>query len=104
MKHIFIFSIKDIEIYKQTTGKMIEILEIKDSIRKFIADTAFVSEAEIMDETLIFAEGIFDSMGFLSLINFIEDNFEIKAEDAELLEDNFESIKAIASFIEHKQN
>jgi acyl carrier protein len=81
---------------------MVETLEIKESIKKFIAETAFVGIEEIKDDTLIFAEGIFDSMGFLSLINFIEDEYKIKAEDAELLEDNFESVTAIENFIIRK--
>lgn len=83
---------------------MIDSVEVKDRLRKFIAETAFVSEDTIKDETQIFDEGIFDSMGFLSLINYIEDNFQIKADDAELLEENFESIDAIAEFIEKKSN
>ncbi len=81
---------------------MVETLEIKESIKKFIAETAFVPVEEIKDETLIFTEGIFDSMGFLSLINFIEDEYQIKAEDSELLEDNFESVSAIENFISRK--
>ncbi|MBN2175632.1 MAG: acyl carrier protein [Bacteroidales bacterium] len=83
---------------------MIETAEIKDKIRKFIAETSFVPEEKVQDETLIFVDGIFDSMGFLSLINFIEDHFQIKAEDSELLEENFESVDAIANFIAKKQN
>ncbi len=83
---------------------MVETVEVKDKIRKFIADTAFVPEENVKDETLIFTEGIFDSMGFLSLINFIEDHFSIKAEDAELLEENFESVDAIANFVVKKSN
>ncbi|NOX47772.1 MAG: acyl carrier protein [Chlorobi bacterium] len=81
---------------------MIETLNVKESIKKFIAETAFVPVDEIKDDTLIFAEGIFDSMGFLSLINYIEDEYRIKAEDSELLEDNFESVSAIEKFIHRK--
>ena len=81
---------------------MIETIEIKNGIKKFIAETAFVPIEKIKDDTLIFDEGIFDSMGFLSLINFIEDEFQIKSEDAELLEENFESVNAIQKFIERK--
>ncbi|MCB0806746.1 MAG: acyl carrier protein [Bacteroidales bacterium] len=83
---------------------MIETVEIKNKIRSFIAETAFVSEDKINDNSLIFQEGIFDSMGFLSLINYIEDHFQIKADDAELLEENFESVEAIAEFIARKSN
>ena len=83
---------------------MVETIEVKNKIRKFIAETAFVPEEKIEDATMIFNEGIFDSMGFLSLINFIEDNFDVKAEDAELLEENFESVEAISAFVIRKAN
>jgi acyl carrier protein len=82
---------------------MENILEIKDRIRQFIVDTTFAPKDLVKNETLIFVEGIFDSMGFVSLINFIEESFSIKAKDSELLEDNFESINAIARFIESKK-
>lgn len=81
---------------------MIETITVKEQLKEFIVKTSFVSPDKVNDDTLIFTEGIFDSMGFLSLINFIEDNFSIKAEDSELLEDNFESITAISKYIEKK--
>ena len=75
---------------------------VKDQIRQFIVETTFAPAEQIKNETLIFVEGVFDSMGFVSLINYIEETFSIKAKDSELLEDNFESIDAIARFIESK--
>jgi acyl carrier protein len=75
---------------------MFDTAEAKEKVKKFIVETSYVPEDKVQDDTLIFVDGIFDSMGFLSLINFIEDNFEIKAEDAELLEDNFESVNAMS--------
>ncbi|MBV2247083.1 MAG: acyl carrier protein [Lentimicrobium sp.] len=83
---------------------MSDITQIKGQLKQFIAETSFVSIDKIKDDTLIFVEGIFDSMGFLSLINFVEDNFKIKAADSELLEANFESVEAIANFIQSKLN
>jgi acyl carrier protein len=83
---------------------MENIIEVKDKIRKFIIETTFAPSEQVKDETLIFIDGIFDSMGFISLINFIEETFAIKAKDSELLEDNFESIDAIAKFIDSKLN
>jgi acyl carrier protein len=79
-------------------------VEVKDIIRQFIIETTFAPSDQIKDETLIFIDGIFDSMGFISLINFIEEEFAIKAQDSELLEDNFESINAIARFLDSKLN
>jgi len=83
---------------------MENIVEVKDIIRKFIIETTFAPEEDVKNETLIFIDGIFDSMGFISLINFIEERFAIKAQDSELLEDNFESIDAIARFVDSKLN
>lgn len=80
------------------------VTEIKDKIRQYVIETTYASTAQVKDDSLIFVEGIFDSMGFVMLINFIEETFAIKAKDSELLEDNFESINAIASFVESKLN
>lgn len=78
--------------------------EIKEKIRQFIIETTYAPKGDVKDDTLIFVKGIFDSMGFLSLINFIENKFAIKAKDSELLENNFESINAITGFVERKLN
>jgi acyl carrier protein len=83
---------------------MERITEIRNKIRKFIIDTTYVPEDQVQDDTLIFSQGIFDSMGFISLINFVEENFEIKASDDELVEENFESINAIAGYINRKKS
>jgi len=79
-------------------------IEVKEKIRKFILETTFSPSEQINNDTLIFVQGIFDSMGFISLYNYIEETFAIKVEDSELLEENFESIDAISDFIERKLN
>jgi acyl carrier protein len=53
---------------------------------------------------LIFKEGFFDSMGFVMLISFLNDNFNITVSDNELIEENFESIDAITDFAGKKIN
>ncbi len=83
---------------------MENIAGIKNKIRQYIIETSYASPESVKDESLIFTEGIFDSMGFILLINFVEETFAIKAQDSELLEDNFESINAIARFVENKLN
>jgi len=77
-------------------------IEIKDMIRQFIIETTYTPADKIKNDTLIFVQGIFDSMGFISLINFIEEKFDIRADDSELLEENFESINAISNFVKRK--
>ena len=80
------------------------IVDIKNKIRQYVIETTYASPDQVKDDSLIFVEGIFDSMGFVMLINFIEETFHFKAKDSELLEDNFESIDAMARFVKSKLN
>ncbi len=75
---------------------------MREEIRNFIAETAFSDPSVIKDDTLIFDEGIFDSMGLLGLINFLESEFNVVTEDTELQEENFGSVERIACFIKKK--
>jgi acyl carrier protein len=43
-------------------------------------------------------------MGFIMLITFIEEEFALKTSDSDLIEENFESINAITSYILRKKS
>ncbi len=77
---------------------------MKEQIREFVCKTTFSEPQKIADSTLLFDEGIFDSMGLLNLISFLENEFNIKVNDSELDASNFGSINAITSFLERKLN
>ena len=77
---------------------------INEKIKAYVLQTAYSAENEIQDGTLIFNEGYFDSMGFVMLISFLEENFGLTVNDDELIEDNFESISAISDFVIRKTN
>ena len=79
-----------------------DIIQIQEKIKQFILYTSYISEDQVNNDTLIFAQGIMDSMGFISIIEFIEENFSITIADDELVEANFESIQAIANFVYRK--
>jgi acyl carrier protein len=74
----------------------------KELINKYLKDTTLKDANKIEDNTLIFQEGFFDSMGFVLLIDFIETKFGIRTNDEDLVEENFESINAISSYISRK--
>lgn len=78
--------------------------EIKRKINQFILKTSYLTDEQVNDDTLIFVQGIMDSMGFISLITFLDEAFSIKATDSDLIESNFESINAIAEFVVRKLN
>ena len=51
----------------------------------------------------IFNSGIIDSMGFVNLIGFISEAFEIEFEPEDLIEDNFYSLERMAQVILQKK-
>ena len=77
---------------------------IRDQIKEYIQQATFVDKDKIKNDSLIFKEGYFDSMGFVVLITYLEENFGIKTSDSDLVEENFESINAITDFIVRKKS
>ncbi|MDF1561341.1 MAG: acyl carrier protein [Bacteroidales bacterium] len=80
----------------------IDTTTVKEKIRIYIVQSSHADADKIKDESLIFKEGFFDSMGFIMLITFLEEEFGIKTVDSDLIEENFESINAISEFIQRK--
>lgn len=80
------------------------VVLVAEKLRGFIKEISFSDDDRIKEDTLLFAEGIFDSLGFLSLVSYLSDEFGIDVSNDELSEENFESINAIAAFIEKKKS
>jgi len=76
---------------------------IKQKINEYVLQHTFAEKHKIKDDSLIFKEGYFDSMGFIMLITYIEDEFAFKMNDADFIEENFESINAITAYILRKK-
>lgn len=79
-------------------------LQIQEKIKHFIVEASYIDDKEINNDTLIFEQGIMDSMGFMSIISFLDESFSIQPNGDELLEINFESINAITDFTMKKLN
>ncbi|MEA1887526.1 MAG: acyl carrier protein [Bacteroidota bacterium] len=78
------------------------INNIKTQVKSYINKAVHVEKDKIHNDSLIFKEGYFDSMGLVMLISFIEESFNIDIKDEDLVEENFESINAISDFISRK--
>ena len=75
---------------------------LKTDLRNYIVEASLDDLNGIKDDTLIFDQGILDSMGLLFLVEFINENYEIEVKDDELNPKNFESINSIVKFVESK--
>ena len=78
--------------------------DIKNIISEFILKNfVFNDQKEKLDENIsLYEKGIIDSTGVLELVDFLEEKFEIKIEDEELVPDNLDSINKISKFIQRK--
>jgi len=80
-----------------------DILQIEQRIFEYIRRSSHSDIKKVNSQTMLFREGIFDSMGFVLLIDFLEEDFGIKAGDEDLIEENFESVTAITNYILRKR-
>ena len=77
---------------------------MKEELIKYVKENTFKDTSNLTSDTKLFTEGIFDSMGFVLLLDFLEDKFQVTASDEDLVEENFETINAISTFIQRKKS
>ena len=80
-----------------------DVVQIKKKLSDYINKNTLSNNKNINKDTLIFRDGIFDSMGFVLLIDFLEEYFNVFTNDEDMIEENFESVNAIAQYILRKQ-
>ena len=83
---------------------MENVNEMQDALFAYVKENTFKDVSNLTSDTMLFVEGIFDSMGFALLLDFLETRFKISTEDSDLVEENFESIDAIIGFIQKKSS
>ena len=81
----------------------IDLTLIREKVTAYIKKNTLTNINNLNEKTLLFREGIFDSMAFVLLIDFIEEAFTVKPGDEDLIEENFESIDAITNYILRKK-
>jgi len=80
-------------------------MSIKQTIRCYILENFLFTddEAALQDDDSFLAGGIIDSTGILEIMLFIEEAFDIKVEDDEMLPEHLDSINNLVAFIQRKQ-
>lgn len=76
---------------------------VRDNLLAFINEY-FVKETgiELKDDSSLLDEGLIDSTGVLELVAYLENSFEIKVEDEEIVPDNFDSLNKLVNFVRRK--
>ena len=79
-------------------------MTIEGQVRRYIAENFLFSDDgyPLSDDASFLQEGIVDSTGVLELIIFVEEQFKVSVEDAEVVPENFDSISQLAGYIRRK--
>ena len=80
-------------------------MSIKQTIRRYVLENFLFTDDEsaLKDDDSFLAGGIIDSTGVLEIMLFVEETFDIKVEDEEMLPENLDSIANLVAFVQRKQ-
>jgi len=76
----------------------------KDQIRQWVAETAERKGVELTsDDESLTANGVIDSLAIFRLVSFLEETFQLRVADEEIVNDNFKSVNDIDRFVTSKR-
>ncbi len=79
--------------------------EMIQAVRAYIIDNfLFGEETQLQRNTSFIREGIVDSIGIMELVDFIEQEYNIKIDDDEMVPQNLDSLAHLQTFIQRKIN
>ena len=72
-------------------------------LKEFLEETYLIDFNEISADDNLFTGGYIDSFGYVELVQFIEENYQIEISNEELTSDALISLNNMISFIISKQ-
>lgn len=81
-------------------------MDIKSAVKDFIVQDILlgVGGVDLSDNASFLAQDLLDSTGVLSLVQFLEDKFDIKVTPEETIPENLDSLTKIESYVKRKQS
>lgn len=77
----------------------------ESTIARFVIENPLAGSGrtEIGPDEPLIRSGLLDSVGLLQLAFFVEEQFGVKVGDGELIPANFETVGAVAAYVEKKR-
>jgi acyl carrier protein len=81
-----------------------DLVEIQERVRQFILSEVLEmdGEAELPPDVPLLS-GLLDSFGLISLLTFLEETYGITIEHNEVVDQNFQSVPAVADLVARKR-
>ncbi len=80
------------------------MMEVETQIKQFVLDNFLFggSPDDVDEDVSLLDTGIMDSLGVLQLVSFVEETFSIQVEDVDVVPDNFDSVRSLATYTRRK--
>ncbi len=80
-------------------------MEVKEAVRQYIIENFLFGDGSPLenDSMSLLDGGIIDSVGVMELVAFLEENFELKVADEDLVPENLDSVENLSAFIGRQQ-
>jgi acyl carrier protein len=80
-------------------------MNIEAELRKYILKNFMYTddESRLTRDMSLIDSGVMDSTGVLELVAFIEQQYDFKVDDTELVPENFDSVAKLVAFVESKK-
>jgi acyl carrier protein len=79
-------------------------MSTQEKVKSFITTNFYVPDpAALSDDDSLLDKGVVDSTGVLEIIGFLEQEFGVTVDDAEILPENLDSIGRIVAFVAKKK-
>lgn len=81
------------------------MLVMDTEIRQFLATNFFLGDdpSSLQGSTSLIEAGVIDSTGVLELVGFLEETYDIRIGDDDLVPENLDTIDNIVRFVERKR-
>lgn len=78
--------------------------DIAVTVRDFVTENFLFGDGDgcFSNDDSFFEKGLVDSVGILTLVEFVREKYAITIEDEEILPENWDSVHRIATFVETK--
>lgn len=76
---------------------------MEERIKNYIESASMEKGISISHDTDLFSAGVLDSLGFIMLLTFLQDEFGIEFTEESMQAENFISIDSIVNFCKNKQ-
>ena len=84
--------------------KVVSPSQVKSIVRTFVIDNFLFGQGrEFSDSDSFLEHGLIDSMGILTLLEFVSEHFDIRVADDEIVPENWDSLDRIATFVNSKR-